>query len=158
MAPADWEVVKRIYEEGIATGQATFQTEAPGWEQWDEGHLPDMRFVLRLNDRIAGWAALSAVSGRCVYSGVAEVSIYIGEEFRGKKFGYQLLAHLIGESEKKKIWTIQAGIFPENLGSLKLHMKHGFRLVGLREKLGKHYDTWRDVNFLERRSAVVGMD
>lgn len=117
-----------------------------------------MRFVLRLNDRIAGWAALSAVSGRCVYSGVAEVSIYIGEEFRGKKFGYQLLAHLIGESEKKKIWTIQAGIFPENLGSLKLHMKHGFRLVGLREKLGKHYDTWRDVNFLERRSAVVGMD
>lgn len=158
MAPADWEVVKRIYEEGIATGQATFQTEAPGWEQWDEGHLPDMRFVLRLNDRIAGWAALSAVSGRCVYSGVAEVSIYIGEEFRGKKFGDQLLAHLIGESEKKKIWTIQAGIFPENLGSLKLHMKHGFRLVGLREKLGKHYDTWRDVNFLERRSAVVGMD
>ncbi|MDB5022088.1 MAG: phosphinothricin acetyltransferase [Pedobacter sp.] len=158
MSPEDWGQVKRIYEEGIATGQATFQTEAPDWSQWDSSHLEKMRFVLREGDQIAGWVALSPVSGRCIYSGVAEVSIYIGEQHRGKKYGDQLLLHLIKESEKHNIWTIQAGIFPENTASVKLHLKHGFRLIGLREKLGKQNGVWRDVGILERRSQVVGVD
>jgi L-amino acid N-acyltransferase YncA len=157
MLPTDWEQVKRIYEEGIATGQATFQTEAPDWSSWDSSHLPNLRFVLRIADQIAGWAALSPVSGRCVYSGVAEVSVYIGEQFRGQKCGDLLLAHLIAESEKQNIWTIQAGIFPENIASIKLHSKHGFRIIGVREKLGKQNECWRDVNMLERRSHVIGI-
>jgi L-amino acid N-acyltransferase YncA len=158
MSAIDWLQVKQIYEEGIATGQATFQTEAPSWEQWDSSHLPNLRFVLRVADQIAGWAALSAVSSRCVYSGVAEVSIYVAEQFRGKKYGDQLLKHLIAESEKQDIWTIQAGIFPENFASLNLHKKYGFRLIGFREKLGKQNGIWRDVNILERRSLVAGID
>jgi L-amino acid N-acyltransferase YncA len=158
LLPAHWPGVKRIYEEGIATAQATFQTEAPEWDQWNSSHLPDLRFVLLEAGQIAGWAALTPVSGRCVYSGVAEISVYIGEKFRGRKYGDQLLAHLIKESEKQNIWTIQAGIFPENIASIKLHLKHGFRVIGLRERLGKQNGIWRDVNILERRSLVSGID
>jgi L-amino acid N-acyltransferase YncA len=158
LLPADWPQVKQIYEEGIATGQATFQTEAPDWSHWDTSHLPNLRFVIRVADQVAGWAALSAVSSRCVYSGVAEISIYIGQQFRGKKYGDQLLVHLILQTERQNIWTLQAGIFPENIASIRLHMKHGFRLIGTREKLGNQNGTWRDVCILERRSLVAGID
>jgi L-amino acid N-acyltransferase YncA len=158
MLPAHWAEVKRIYEEGIATGQATFQTEAPDWDQWHSSHLPDLRFVLLEGGQVAGWAALTPVSGRCVYAGVAEISVYIGEKFRGRMYGDQLLDHLIRESEMQNIWTIQAGIFPENIASIKLHLKHGFRVIGLREKLGKQHGEWRDVNILERRSSVAGQN
>jgi L-amino acid N-acyltransferase YncA len=158
LSSEDWLQVRQIYEEGIATGQATFQTEAPEWAEWDNSHLKDLRFVLRVEDQIAGWVALSAVSSRCMYTGVAEISVYVGEQFRGKKYGDLLLDHVIRESEKVNIWTIQAGIFPENMTSMKLHLKHGFRLIGIRERLGKHNDIWRDVNILERRSGVAGID
>jgi phosphinothricin acetyltransferase len=156
--PDHWADVRRIYLEGIATGQATFQTEAPSWEDWDKGHLQNLRYVAVTQDnQIAGWAALSPVSSRCVYAGVAEVSIYIGKRFRGQKIGFSLLQHLITESEKVNIWTIQAGIFPENEASIRLHQKLGFRVIGFREKVGNQNGLWRDVNLLERRSTVVGI-
>lgn len=154
----DWTEVKNIYLEGIATGQATFQTEAPSWEDWDKGHINRLRYVAVNHDHVAGWIALSPVSGRCVYAGVAEVSIYISAQYRGQNIGYQLLQHLITESELQGIWTLQAGIFPENQASLALHQKLGFRIVGLREKLGKQNGIWRDVNFLERRSKITGTE
>jgi len=154
----DWTEVKNIYLEGIATGQATFQTEAPLWEDWDQGHLKNLRYVAVDHDQVAGWIALTPISGRCVYAGVAEVSVYISEKFRGRKVGYQLLQHIITESEIQGIWTLQAGIFPENQASLALHQKLGFRIVGLREKLGKQHGVWRDVNLLERRSRIAGTE
>lgn len=152
----DWAEVKTIYLQGIATGQATFQTEAPSWQDWDKGHLPTLRYVAIHQQQVAGWVALSPVSGRCVYAGVAEVSVYVSAQFRGQQIGYQLLAYLIEHSEKQGIWTLRAGIFPENLPSIALHQKLGFRIVGYREKLGKQYGVWRDVNLLERRSKVAG--
>lgn len=152
----DWPIVKNIYLEGIATGQATLQTEAPSWEDWDQGHLQAMRYVAMADQQLAGWIALSAVSGRCVYAGVAEVSVYIAAAFRGQKVGFQLLEHLIGESEKEGIWTLQAGIFPENIASITLHQKLGFRIIGFREKIGKQHGIWRNVNLLERRSKIAG--
>jgi len=158
LEPKDWQDVKNIYLEGIATGQATFQTEAPSWEDWDEGHLKNLRYVAVNSDEVAGWIALTPISGRCVYAGVAEVSIYISSQFRGQKVGFQLLQHLITESEIQGLWTLQAGIFPENEASLALHQKLGFRIVGLREKLGKQNGVWRDVNLLERRSRIAGTD
>ena len=158
LEPKDWQDVKNIYLEGIATGQATFQTEAPSWEDWDEGHLKNLRYVAVNSDEVAGWIALTPISGRCVYAGVAEVSIYISSQFRGQKVGFQLLQHLITESEIQGLWTLQAGIFPENEASLALHQKLGFRIIGLREKLGKQNGVWRDVNLLERRSRIAGTD
>jgi L-amino acid N-acyltransferase YncA len=152
----DWPNVKNIYLEGIATGQATLQTDAPSWEDWDEGHLKTLRFVAISDQQIAGWVALSPVSGRCVYAGVAEVSVYIAAAFRGQKVGFSLLQHLIEESEKEDIWTLQAGIFPENVASVTLHQKLGFRIIGFREKIGKHHGVWRNVNLLERRSKIAG--
>lgn len=154
----DWPEVKRIYLEGIATGQATFQTEAPDWEEWDQAHLPKLRFVLMKDEAIAAWAALSPVSSRCVYEGVAEISIYVSAQHRRQNLGYQLMAHLITESEKQNIWTIQAGIFPENMPSIKLHEKLGFRIIGYREKVGRHYGIWRNVTLLERRSRLIGIN
>ncbi|MES3018726.1 MAG: N-acetyltransferase family protein [Bacteroidota bacterium] len=153
----DWEEVRRIYLEGIATGNATFQTSAPEWGEWDSAHLANLRYVITQGGDIAGWVALSPVSSRCVYGGVAEVSIYISERFRGLNMGFQLLSHLITESEKQNIWTIQAGIFPENTSSIKLHEKAGFRTIGYREKVGKQHGVWRDVNLMERRSNVAGV-
>lgn len=150
--------VAAIYLEGIATGQATFQTEAPSWSEWNESHLPHSRLVAVENNFVAGWAALTNVSGRCVYAGVAEVSVYIGENFRGKGIGNLLLQKLITESEVNNIWTLQSGIFPENKASLDLHYKNGFRLVGKRERIGKMKNTWRDTLILERRSQLVGND
>ena len=153
-----YTAVARIYEEGIATGNATLQAAAPAWPTWNTDHLPHSRFVAVLNDAIiVGWAALTPVSGRCVYRGVAEVSVYIGAEHRGSGVGKLLLTHLIQESEANGIWTLQAGIFKENTASVALHQKCGFRIVGLREKIGQLNGNWRDVYLLERRSLIVGV-
>lgn len=153
-----WGDVSRIYNEGIATKNATFEQQAPSWELWDNAHRKDCRLVAKLDNKIVGWAALSNVSSRCVYSGVAEVSVYVDAQFRNKKIGDKLLKSLIQESEQSGIWTLQAGIFPENIASIKLHQKYGFRIVGYKEKIGKMYNIWRDVSILERRSKVVGID
>jgi L-amino acid N-acyltransferase YncA len=157
MRPQDWPQACAIYLEGIATGDATFETEAPTWESWHQAHLPFARLVLRDGEIMVGWAALSKVSSRCVYAGVAEVSVYVSSGHRGQGAGQLLLTHLIEASESNDIWTLQAGIFPENLASLTLHHKCGFREVGRREKLGKLHGKWRDVILLERRSCRVGI-
>jgi phosphinothricin acetyltransferase len=157
LSPPDWPAVRAIYEEGIATGHATFQAEAPTWEQWDAGHLPVCRLVFVGAGAIAGWAALSQVSSRRVYAGVAEVSIYVAANQRGAGVGSQLLEALVAESERQGIWTLQAGVFPENIASVALHARCGFRVVGRREHLGQMNGRWRDVLLLERRSASVGL-
>ena len=154
----DWEEVKAIYLEGIATGNATFETAAPSWEQWDAGHLRFARLVARLERNLIAWAALSPVSQRCVYSGVAEVSVYVSASSRRSGIGRKLLQSLIDESEQNGIWTLQAGMFPENTGSLALHQSCGFREVGRRRRIGKMNGIWRDTILLERRSTVVGIE
>ena len=157
MSASDWEDVRRIYAEGIATGNATMETSPPPWESWDAAHRPDCRLVARdESGRMLGWAALSRVSERCAYGGVAEVSVYVSQEARGRGVGRRLLEELVRASEHAGIWTLQAGIFPENVASLSIHQHCGFRVVGVREKLGKLGSTWRDVALLERRSARVG--
>ncbi len=155
-----WPAVRSIYAEGIATGNATFETEAPDWEKWDKGHRQDCRFVaVETGNKasVLGWAALSPVSGRCVYAGVAEVSVYVAARARGCGIGKLLLEALARESEARGIWTLQAGIFPENLASVALHRSCGFVEVGVRRRLGKLGDRWRDVLLLERRSSKVGL-
>ncbi len=156
LLPPDWSAVSAIYMEGIATRNATFENDAPPWEEWDSAHLRDGRLVVTSEGLVVGWAALSPVSGRCVYSGVAEVSVYVSAAARGIGVGRKLLETLVEESEAKGFWTLQAGIFPENEASLALHSTCGFRLVGRRERLGKMDGRWRDVMLLERRSAVTG--
>jgi L-amino acid N-acyltransferase YncA len=158
MRPDDWEKVRAIYLEGIATSNATFETTAPSWEVWDTAHLPHSRLVARTDFDIAGWAALSPVSRREVYAGVAEVSIYVESTHRGHGVGRALLARLIAESERNGIWTLQAGIFPENQPSLLLHKQGGFREVGRRERIGRMNGLWRDVILLERRSSNAGLE
>lgn len=160
MRDDDWEQARAIYLEGIATGDATFETDAPSWEKWNASHLRECRLVARSSSsgRVIGWAALSPVSDRCVYAGVAEVSVYVGEKGRGRGTGRALLEALVEASEKRGIWTLQAGVFPENMASVKLHLRCGFREVGRRERLGKRDGAWRDVLLLERRSASVGID
>ena len=154
--PGDWEAAAAIYCEGIATGNATFEQEAPTWEAWDRGHLPLPRLAARAADgALLGWAALSPVSSRCVYAGVAEVSVYVAERARGQGVGRALLERLVAESEAAGIWTLQAGIFPENTASVLLHHRCGFRTVGRRQRLGQMGGVWRDVLLLERRSEVV---
>lgn len=164
-----WPAVKVIYEEGIATGHATFQTVAPGWGDWDRGHLPHSRLVVLDDDppatpgtddnygSVAGWAALSPVSSRPVYAGVAEVSIYIKGSSRGRRMGLRLLRALVEESERNGVWTLQGSIFPENIPSLRIHEHCGFRQVGIRERIGAMDGVWRDTVLLERRSGVVGL-
>ncbi|UYZ62495.1 GNAT family N-acetyltransferase [Hymenobacter weizhouensis] len=156
---AHWPEARAIYEAGIATGNATFTTEAPTWDEWDRGHLPHSRLVAldEATGWVLGWAALSPVSGRCVYGGVGEVSVYVAAAARGQGVGRQLLAQLVRESEAHGMWTLQAGIFPENTASLRLHEAAGFRVVGRRERIGQLHGTWRDTLLLERRSAVVGV-
>lgn len=156
----DRERVLEIYAEGIATGHATFETEAPSWEAWDETHLEDCRLVAEgaEGERILGWAALSPVSDRCVYGGVAEVSVYVDGAERGRGVGSGLLRALVEASEDEGVWTLQAGVFPENEASVALHRTCGFRVVGRRERLGRLGGRWRDVLLLERRSDVVGAD
>lgn len=158
MAAADWEQVRGIYLQGIETGNATFEIDAPSWERWDHGHLRQCRLVARVGKQIYGWVALSPVSARAVYSGVAEVSIYVAEEARGQRVGQTLLQSLISEAERTGLWTLQAGVFPENYRSLALLERNGFRRLGVREKIGKLGNTWRDVVLLERRSRVAGQD
>ena len=149
--------VAEIYADGIATGQATFQTEAPDWKNWDKAHLSHSRIAAVDHDEIAGWAALSPVSSRSVYAGVAEVSIYIAQNFRGKGVGKLLMQELIRQSEEHGIWTLQSGIFPENKASISLHEKCGFRIIGFREKVGCMNGIWRDTIIMERRSRKVGI-
>jgi phosphinothricin acetyltransferase len=158
MDASDWPEVRAVYLEGIATGNATFELDAPDWTAWNDLHLPFGRLVARNDDRAVGWSALSAVSGRCVYSGVAEVSVYVAAAARGNGIGRDLLRRLIEESEQHGIWTLQAGIFPENVASISIHRRCGFREVGRRERLGKLQGVWRDVVLLERRSERAGVD
>ena len=158
MQVSDWDDVRRIYAEGIATGNATMETSPPAWEKWDAAHREDCRLVARGATRggeILGWAALSPVSERCAYGGVAEVSVYVAGAARGHGVGRALLCELVRVSEEAGIWTLQAGIFPENAASIAIHHACGFRTVGVREKLGKLGGVWRDVALLERRSARV---
>ncbi|MEP7163438.1 MAG: N-acetyltransferase family protein [Ferruginibacter sp.] len=158
MLPKHWEPVKEIYAEGIATGDATFQTNIPTWEEWNEAHIINSRLIAIENKLVLGWAALTPVSGRCVYAGVAEVSVYVSERARGKGVGKKLLNGLIEESEKNNFWTLQAGIFPENIASVKIHEECGFRIIGSRERIGQSNNgSWRDTLLLERRSKVVGI-
>ena len=158
MTAADWPAARDVHEEGIATGNATFETRAPDWEEWDAHHLPKPRLAARRGGQLLGWAALSPVSDRCAYGGVAEASVYVSESARGAGVGKSLLRSLIERAEIEGIWTIQAGVFPENVPSLRLFETAGFRTVGLRERLGKLGDVWRDVVLLERRSEVAGAD
>ena len=156
MRPHDWDAVRAIYVEGIATGNSTFEQSAPDWQTWDQGHLPSCRLVARAGNEILGWTALSPVSRRQVYAGVAEFSIYVAERARGRGIGAALLKALIEVSEREGIWTLQSGVFPENTASLELCRRFGFRVVGTRERVGCMAKRWRDVVLLERRSAVAG--
>ena len=155
LRPLDWPEVVGIYEDGIATGDATFETEPPSWERWDAAH-PEIRVVAELDGRVAGWCALSPVSGRACYRGVAEESVYVASWAQGHGVGRALLDEVIARAEAAGIWTLEAGIFPENKPSLRLHLGCGFRLVGVRERLGELDGVWRDVLLLERRSEVIG--
>ena len=156
LRPDDWPEVARIFEQGIRTGNATFETEVPSSEAWDSSHLPEHRFVAERDGRVVGWIALAPVSSRCCYEGVAEVSTYVEEGARGEGIGRALLARLIESSERGEIWTLETGVFPENEPSLALLQRFGFRVVGTRERIGRMHGMWRDVVFLERRSEVVG--
>jgi L-amino acid N-acyltransferase YncA len=156
MVAGDWDDVARIYAEGIASGVATFETEVPAWEAWDRAHLAGHRLLARDHGTAVGWAALAPVSGRCVYAGVAEVSVYVAAAARGRGVGTALLAALVESSEAGGIWTLEAGILPENEASVRMHQQCGFRIVGRRERLGRMGGAWRDVLLLERRSAVAG--
>lgn len=150
--------IANIYKQGIDTGNATFETSAPSWKVWDENKLPHSRFVAIENDVVTGWAALSKVSNRCVYEGVAEVSIYVSEKHRGKGIGKMLMENLVKESESNGIWTLQSGMFPENKATIALHKTFDFRVIGFREKIGKLAGVWRDSIIMERRSKIVGID
>ena len=152
----DWEQVKTIYESGIATGIATFETEAPAWEKWNMSHLKFGRWVAENADEIMGWVALSTVTDRCVYSGVAEVSVYVSPAHRGNGVGLKLMERMVDDSESHGIWTLNAAMFPENDGSIRLHEKVGFRVVGYREKIAQKNGVWKDNVIMERRSKKVG--
>jgi L-amino acid N-acyltransferase YncA len=171
LRPADWPAVAAIYAEGIATGNATFETAVPSWEHWDSGHLPEHRLVActgpaqpatrqagptHAAGQVVAWAALAPVSDRCAYAGVAENSIYVAERARGLGVGRRLLTQLVERAERAGIWTVQTGIFPENTASLALHQRCGFRVLGVRERIGQVQGRWRDVVMLERRSAIAG--
>ncbi len=153
----DYIQIAKIYKQGIDTGIATFQNEIPDWQSWDKSHLENCRIALIESNEIIGWAALTAVSNRCVYAGVAEVSVYVATNFRGKGMGEILLNSLAEESEQAGIWTLQSGIFAENIGSIKLHEKCGFRQIGYREKIGQKNGIWKDNIIMERRSKNIGI-
>ncbi len=155
LRPDDWPAVRAIYEEGIRSGDATFETETPSWERWDAAH-PELRLVAERDGSVVGWAALSPVSDRCCYGGVGEVSVYVAEDARGAGLGRSLLEELVERSEQAGYWTLSAGVFPENAASVRLHKACGFREVGVRERLGECDGVWRDVVLLERRSTLVG--
>jgi phosphinothricin acetyltransferase len=156
LQPEHWPDVERIYADGIATGNATFETEVPSWEAWNDAHLAEHRFMAYEAGRAAGWAALAPVSSRCVYAGVAEASVYVAAAARGRGVGTALLSALVASSEAGGVWTLEAGILPENEASVRMHERCGFRVVGRRERLGRMDGEWRDVLLLERRSRVAG--
>ena len=156
MTDADWDAVRAIYLEGIATRNATFETESPSWDTWNNNHRPDCRLVARSNEKVLGWAVLIPVSRRPVYSGVAEVSVYVAADARGMGVGKALLGSFINASEKTGIWSLQAGLFKENSASITLHKGVGFREIGFQERKGSMDGVWRDVLLMERRSQVVG--
>jgi L-amino acid N-acyltransferase YncA len=155
LLPEHWLGVARVYAEGIATGNATFETEVPTWDRWDDVHLPDHRFVALHGDEVVGWVAAVPVSDRCVYGGVVEHSVYVKEAVRGRGIGRRLLEELIASTEAAGVWTIQTGVFPENEASVRLHERVGFQVVGRRKRLGKLHGVWRDVLLLERRSETI---
>jgi L-amino acid N-acyltransferase YncA len=157
MRDVDLDAVRAIYREGIATGNATFETDVLDWEAWDKNHLRACRLIAKVGGRVVGWAALTPYSSRRAYAGVAGLSIYVSASARGQGIGKVLLGALIEESERAGLWTLQAGIFPENAASLALHRAHGFREVGRRERIGRLNGVWRDVVLMERRSKVVGI-
>jgi L-amino acid N-acyltransferase YncA len=157
MLDDDWEAVRSIYLEGIATGNATFETQAPGWVTWDSNHRKDCRMVAKVGKEVLGWAALSLVSQRACYSGVAEVSVYVAGSSRGRGIGRVLLESLVAASEEAGLWTLQASIFPENTASIAVHKSCGFRELGRRERVAVLQGVWRDTVILERRSKVVGV-
>jgi L-amino acid N-acyltransferase YncA len=157
MLPDHWNAVADIYKQGIATGMATFEKDIPSWDTWNANHIENCRSIALIENKIIGWAALSAVSSRCVYGGVAEVSVYVGAENRAKGIGELLLRNLIDQSEKAGYWTLQSGIFPENKKSIDLHQKAGFRIMGYREKIGQLDGVWKDNILMERRSKKVGL-
>jgi phosphinothricin acetyltransferase len=157
MQADDYPALQSIFQQGIDSGNATFQTVAPAWEVWDHSKLEDCRLIIQQKTKIIGWAALSGSSGHDFFYGLAEVSIYIAESAQGKGAGSQLMQALIECSEQQGYWTLTAGIFPENEASLKLHQKNGFRIIGTRERPAQMKDgRWRDVVLLERRSQIVG--
>lgn len=159
MTGADWPAVSSIYQQGMDTNVATFQSDCPPWEDWDATHLSSCRLVIEDAGEVAGFAALTAVSGRCVYAGVAEVSIYVAQTHRGRGAGKQLLHELIRLSEREGFWTLQSGILQENTASIRLHESCGFRMVGYREKLGRdRYGVWRNTVLMEKRSARDNFD
>ena len=155
LRPEDWPAVRAIYEDGIRSG-ATFETRAPSWEAWDAAH-PELRLVAERDGEVVGWAALSPYSPRWCYRGVGDVSVYIGESARGAGVGRLLLEALVDRSEQAGYWTLNAGVFPENEVSLRLHQTCGFRVIGVRERLAEKDGVWRDAVWLERRSQVVGL-
>lgn len=155
MTAEDWPDAARIYAEGIATRDATFETTAPAWADWDAAHTREHRWVATIDGAVAGWVACSPVSTRCVYAGVLELSVYVAAAARGRGVGSALLAALVTSTEAAGVWTLETGIFPENTASLALHVKHGFRVVGTRERIGQMDGVWRDTVLLERRSTVV---
>lgn len=155
MKNSDWHYVSKIYRQGISTGDATFETKTISRVKWNSTHLKQCRLIAEINGIVAGWAALSKVSERLVYKGVMEVSVYIDENYRGKKIGSKLLTALVKESEKNGIWTLQASIFPENIASILIHKKSGFRKLGIRKKIGKMNGIWRDTILMERRSKHI---
>ncbi len=157
MSPADWPVVRRIYADGIATGNATFETQAPDWDTWDRNHLPSCRLVARRNGSVTAWAALSPVSSRTCYAGVAEHSIYVDAIYRGQGIGKALLAELVKQTESAGFWTLQSSIFPENRASVVIHLACGFRILGRRKRVAMLNGVWRDTVIVERRSAVAGV-
>jgi len=156
MIPRDWPSVRQIYGEGIEGRNATFETTLPFWGEWDSHHSEDARLVAIIENEVVGWSALSPISARSVYAGVAEVSVYVDQRFHNRGVGFRLLEALIGRSEELGIWTLQASIFPENLSSLSLHKKLGFREVGIRERVAQLHGAWRDTILLERRSSKIG--
>ena len=158
MQSEDWPEVARIYKQGITTGLATFEKNVPTWESWDKGHLQECRLVADENEILVGWAALSPVSSRCVYQGVAEVSVYVDTNHSGRGIGTSLMNALISQSESLGFWTLQSGIFPENTASVRLHKKSGFRKIGIRERIGKMDGKWYDTLLMERRSSITGID
>jgi phosphinothricin acetyltransferase len=155
LRPGDWPEIARIYQQGIATGNATFETEVPSWEDWDGAHLPGQRFVAERDGRVAGWIALAPISPRACYRGVAEISVYVADGARGGGVGSQLLAAVVESAERAGIWTLQTSVFPENGASLALLRRFGFRVVGTRERIARLHGVWRNTVLVERRSEVV---